>query len=148
MRNERTCACTSWYGLKYRGLNLCVTGLIQNRAKGTDYFGAFKESLLYTLIYHQVNVTLTVTQVRVIKLVICHAVLVLYYRQRTQRLAEYCQFLGVNSDLTHLCAEHESLYPDKVTYVKEFLEHLVIHLLILLIGADVITGDINLNTAG
>ena len=53
----------------------------------------------------------------------------------------------MNRDLTHLGTEHESLNSDKVTYVKEFLEHLVVHLLILLIGADVVTGDVDLDTA-
>ena len=48
--------------------------------------------------------------------------------------------------LTSLGPEHESLNADEIAYIKKFLEHLVVHLLVL-IRTDVITGDIDLDTA-
>ena len=52
----------------------------------------------------------------------------------------------MDGNLTHLCTENETTDADKVTYVQEFLEHYVVHILVLL-RADVIACHIDLNTA-
>ncbi len=52
----------------------------------------------------------------------------------------------MNGNLAHLGAEHKALYADKVAYVKKFLEHYIVQVLVLS-RAKVIAAYINLNTA-
>ena len=52
----------------------------------------------------------------------------------------------MNRDLTRLCLEDETFDTDEVTDVEEFLKDLVVHVLVL-VGADVVTGDIHLDSA-
>ena len=67
-------------------------------------------------------------------------------RQRLKALTQQFQRLGVNRDLTRLCLEDETFDADEVTDVEEFLKDLVVHVLVL-VGADVVTGDIHLDSA-
>ena len=57
-----------------------------------------------------------------------------------------CNLACVNGNLAHLGAEHKALYADKVAYVKKFLEHYIVQVLVLS-RAKVIAAYINLNTA-
>ena len=52
----------------------------------------------------------------------------------------------MHADLAHLCAEHHTLDTDEVANIEQALEHDVVHILVLL-GADVIAGDIHLDAA-
>ena len=52
----------------------------------------------------------------------------------------------MDGNLTHLRAEHETTDADEITDIQEFLEHHVVHILVL-IRADVIAGNIYLYAA-
>ena len=89
---------------------------------------------------------MAITQFRVFKLVVSDSVFVFYNRKRFDRLGQYGQFFSVDTDFTHLGSEYESFYTDKVTKVQQTFEHSVVHFFVF-IRADVITGDIHLDTA-
>ena len=84
MGNERTRTCTARYRLQDWGLNLSVAGFVQDGPEGADDLGTLKESLLDSVIDHQINISLAITQVGIIELVVCHSVLVLDNRQRAK----------------------------------------------------------------
>ena len=69
---------------------------------------------------------MTVAQLRVVELVVSHAVLVFHYGQRLKALREQRQLLCVHADLARLRAEHEALYAYEVANVEQLLEYLII----------------------
>ena len=154
--DERTGRCSTGNTLQGGGLYLGVTVLIEHVSQGPQYSGTLQESIFYSLINHQVNITLTVTQFGIIKLIVCHTVFVFDDRQRFQTLTQQGHLLGVYRYLTGLCAEHESFNADEVTDVKQSLEGGVVDRLSTLLlfccgislagGVDIVAGDIHLNS--
>ena len=115
VRDERTCACSAGNRLQDRSFHFRVSGFIENAAHCFHYGGTLQECFFYTVVYHQINITLAITEFGVFKRVISYAVLIFYDRQRFERLCEYSQFLGMNTDFAHLCAEHEAFDTYKIT---------------------------------
>ena len=130
MRDERTSRSTSGYLLQDRGLHLGITCLVKHLTHGAQDSSAFEERVLDTLVHHEVHVTLTVTLLRIIESVISHTIFVFYDRQRFQTLCQHGQFLRMNADFAHLCAENESLNADEIADIEQFLEYHIVHLLL------------------
>ena len=144
--NEWSCCSSAGNSLQSRGLDLGVTRVVKHLSHGLDYLSAFQEGFLHTRIDHEVNITLTVAQLRILKRVIGHAVLHLDYGQRFQRLAQQLQGLRMDADFARLGTEHVAMNTDEVTHVEQFLEHGVIQFLVLA-WAQIVTTHINLHTA-
>ena len=152
--DERTGRCSTGNTLQGGSLNLGVTVLVEHVSQCPQHSGTLQESIFYSLINHQVNITLTVTQFGIIKLIVCHTVFVFDDRQRFQTLTQQGHLLGVYRYLTGLCAEHESFNADEVTDVKQSLEGGVVDRLSTLLlfccgislagGVDIVAGDIHL----
>ena len=127
-------------------LHLGIAVAVENVAEGAGDDGALLERFLHAFVDHQVNITLTVAQLGIIELVVGHAVLVFHDGQGLQRLREQRDFLRMDGNLAHLRTEHEATDANEVTDIEQFLEHHVVHILVL-IRADVIAGNINLDAA-
>ncbi len=94
--HKRTSTRSSWYILQYRGINLCIASIIEDATQSTYYGGTLQECLFHTFVHHEVNITLTVAQLWVVKLIISHTILILHYRQWLERLTQKGQFLSVD----------------------------------------------------
>ena len=75
---------TAWYSLQHRCLHFQVPVRVEQLAHRLDYLRALAENLPYFGIDDQVNVTLTVSHLRISHGIIKHAVLLLHHRQRAQ----------------------------------------------------------------
>ena len=128
--DEWASGCATGYGLQHWGLHLGVTCLVKHLAHGAHDGSALEEHIFHAFVHHKVHIALAVALLRVVETIIGYAVLVFHDRQWLETLGEHSEFLSVYADLTHLGAEHEALDTDEVTYVEEFLEHHVIHLLL------------------
>ena len=62
----------------------------------------------------------------IIKLIVSHAILILYDRKRLERLGEESEFLSMNRNLTGLSAEDITLHTDEITDVEKLLEYIII----------------------
>ena len=144
--DEWTSGCSTGNALECRGLYLCVTSFVENLSQSTEYGSTLKEGILYAIIDDEVNVALTITQLWVIELVVCHAILVLHDWEWLQALGEQADFLGMNGNLTSLCTENETLHTDEVTDVEELLEYCIIKVFVL-VWTNLVTSYINLNSS-
>ena len=155
VRDERSCTCSACNSLQNRCLDLGVSGFVKHLAHSTQDSGALEERIFNAIVDHQIDITLTIALLGIVESVVCHTVLVLDDRQRTDTLGEHGQALGMHADLTHLGAEHKALNADKVADVQQFLEHGVVHLLFGRCrlfafgyrGLYIIAADIDLNTS-
>ena len=118
MRYERTSTRATGYSLQYRCLHLRISRLVKHLTHRPEDRRTLQEGVLHPLVHHQIDIPLTIPLLRIIEPVISHAVLVLNDRQRTNTLRQHGQLLRVHAYLAHLCPEHESLNPDKVTYIQ------------------------------
>ena len=80
--------CDEWAGGSTAGnrlecwcLNLSVSCLIEHAAYGADDCCTLQECVLDAIVYNQVNITLAVSQLRVVKFIVCHTILIFYDRQ-------------------------------------------------------------------
>ena len=146
MGDERTGAGTTGDRLQNRRLHLRISGLVEEVTHRTQHGGTLEERVLDAIVDDEVDITLTGAQLGIVELIIGHAILVFHDGQRFEALAEEFQALGMDTHLSGLCLKNEAFDADKVTDVKEFLEDLIIEVLVL-VGTDIITGDIDLNTA-
>ena len=83
MRDERTSTCTTCNLLEDRRLNLGEASLVKDLAHSAYYLGTLQEYILYTIVYNEVKITLTITKFRIVEAVVCHAILVFHDRKRT-----------------------------------------------------------------
>lgn len=95
---------------------------------------------------NEVNVALTGAHLGVIKLIVCHAILIFHDKLTARLLESNVRLLSVNGDFAGLCLENETTDADDITDVEQFLEGRVVHIFVLT-RADVVAGDINLDTA-
>ena len=146
MGHKRTCACATRDVLQYRSVNLGIACFVKNVSDGAYDCGTLQESLLHAFIHHEIHIALTVSQLRVIELVVCHTVLIFHDGQRLQRLAQQGNLLCMNRNLACLGSKNKTLDADEVTDVKKFLEYFVVKVLIFS-RTDLVTLNIHLNTA-
>ena len=144
--DKRTCRSATGDSLQCRSLHLCVASLIKHSAECADDSGTLEKCVLHAVVNDEVNVALTITKLRIVELVVCHAVLILNDRQRLEALRKEHEFLCMYRNLAGLCTEHEALHTDEVTDVEEFLEYCIIEFLVL-VGADLVASHVNLDTA-
>ena len=124
--DERAGAGSTGNLLENGRLDLRKSGLVEDTAHRAQYRGALLKGLLDAVVDHEVDVALTVAQLRVVELVVCHAVLILHDGQRLEALREHRQLLCMDGDFARLCAESISAHADEVADVHQFLEHLII----------------------
>ena len=146
MGDERTGTGTTGNRLQRGGLHLGVAGLVEHAAHGAYHRGTLQEGLLHTLVHHEVDIALAVAQFGVVELVVGHSVLVFYDGQGLEALRQQREALGMHADLARLGAEHESFDANEVANIEQALEDRVVEGLVV-IGADVVTGDIHLDAA-
>ena len=127
MRRERACRCSSGYRLQCRRLHFGISCVVEHAAQGAQHGGALQEGVLHALVYHEVDISLSVAQFGVVELVVSHAVLVFHYRQRFQALRQQGHFLSVYRYFARLRAEDEALYAHEVAYVEQSLERRVVY---------------------
>ncbi len=126
MGHKRTCRCSAGYRLQYGGLDLHVAGCVEVFAHGVVDLGALDEDLLDAVVDHEVDVAAAVAELGVVERVVGHTVFHFDDRKRAQRLAEHGDAAGMDCDLAHLGAEHESLHSDEVADVEKFLHYGVV----------------------
>ena len=146
MGDEWACRRSAGYVLQDRCLHLGVSVLVEELAHGAQHGGTLHERVFHAVVDDEVHVALAGAHLRVVELVVGHAVLVFHYRQRLEALREERQLLGVDGDLAGLCLEDETAYADDVANVEQLLEDHVVKVLVVL-GADVVTGDVDLYAA-
>ena len=137
---------TTGNALQGRSLYLCIASVVEYAAQSAQYGSTLQEGFLHAIVYDEVNIALTVTQLWIVELVVSYTILVLYDWEWLQALGEQAQFLGVNRNLASLCAEYETLYADEVTDVEEFLEYSIIKVLVL-VWTNLVAGDIDLDSS-
>ena len=86
MRDERTGGSTACNHLQGRRLNLSITSFIKHLAEGADDGSTLQESVLHTVVYHQVDIALAIAQLRIVEFIIGHTVLVFHDGQGFQTL--------------------------------------------------------------
>ena len=141
VRDERLCTCSAWDILQYRSLYLGIAAVVEELTHSTKNDGTLEEGILHTIVDDEVDVALTGPLLGVVELIVGHSVLIFDDRQRLKTLGEQLDILDVDGYFAHLSAEHIALHTDNVTDVEEFLEHLVVQVLILA-GAQIVTADI------
>ena len=132
--------------LQDRRLHLRKTCLIKDLAHRAENGGTLQERVLHTIVDNQIDITLTVSQFWVFKCIKHLTILLLHHRQRLQALGQHGERLGMHTDLACLSTEDKTLHANEVTQIQQLLEHHIVQVLVLL-WADVITGDIHLNPA-
>ena len=146
--DERTRRRTARNGLQDRGLHLQVATLVEEFTYRIGHAGPFYEGLLHVVVDHEVDVTLPVAHLCIAEGIVCLSVCVhLHDGHGLQRLGEQGQLFDHDGLLPHLGAEHLATDPDDVSYVEQFLEHLVVHDLVLA-RAKLVTIDVDLHPAG
>ena len=115
VRDERAGACSTGNRLQDRRFHFSVSGFIESVTQCFHYGGTLQECLFHTVVYHQVYITLAITEFGIFKRVVSYAVFIFYDRQRFDRLGKYGQFLGMDTDFAHLCTEHETFDTYEVT---------------------------------
>ena len=123
-----------------------VAGFVEDGAQGADGLGTLVERVLHLRIHNEVDVTTAVAQFGILKGVVDHAVLFFWRGERLEALGQHGDFASVYRDLAGLRAEHEALHANEVAEVEELFHHAVVERLVLF-GADVVAGDVDLNAA-
>ena len=137
---------TTGNALQGRSLYLCIASVVEYVAQSAEYGSTLQEGILHAIVYDEVNIALTVTQLRIVELVVSYTILVLHDWEWLQALGEQAQLLGVNRNLASLCTENETLYADEVTDVEELLEYSIIKVLVL-VWTNLVAGDIDLDSS-
>ena len=146
MRDERTRRSAAGDVLERGGFHFRVAGFVEDGTQGADGLGTFVERILHLRIHNEVDVTTAVAQFGILKGVVDHTVLFLGRGERLEALGQHGDFASVYRHLAGLRAEHEALHAHEVAEVEEFLHHAVVERLVLF-GADVVAGDVDLNAA-
>ena len=128
--DERTSRCATSDSLQHWCLHLGVTCLIEYLTHGADDGCTFEEDVFDALVYYQVHITLAVALLWVVEAVVCYTIFVFHDREWAERFSQHGEFLCVHTDLAHLGAEGKTFDTNKVTYIKQFLEDYVVHLLL------------------
>ena len=144
--HEWSCCGAAGDRLKHGCLHLEVATGVKELTHRLDYLRALAENLAHFGIDDQVNVTLAVAHFLVSHRIVQHPVLLLYYGQRAERLAEECQLLHMNGDFAHLGTECKTLHSDDVTNIQKLFKQGIVHCFILA-RAEVITAQIDLYAA-
>ena len=144
--DERTRRSTARDRLENRSLHFHVAVGVEILTHGVVHLCALDEYVFYTVVHHQVNVALAVAEFRVFECVVGYTVLHLYDRQRTQRLAEHLDALGMYGDFAHLGSEHKTFDAHKVADIEQFFEEHIVEVLVF-IRAKVVTTNVNLDSA-
>ena len=131
VRDERTCRGAARNRLKHRRLHLKIAVFVEEATYAVDGFCPLYENILNFVIYNEIDVAHTITQLRVVELVVFHTVFFLDNRQRTQTLAEHRHLLDVNGNLAHLGAESKTFYADEVADVEKTFENDIVHSFVL-----------------
>lgn len=137
---------TTGNALQGRSLYLCIASVVEYAAQSAQYGCTLQEGILHAIVYDEVNIALTVTQLWIVELVVSYTILVFHDWEWLQALGEQAQFLGVNRNLASLCTENETLYADEVTDVEELLEYSIIKVLVL-VWTNLVAGDIDLDSS-
>ncbi len=146
MGNERTGRSATRNRLQGRSFHLGISSLVERVTKGADDGRTLLESRLNAIVDHQVDITLTVAEFRVVELIVSDTIFILNNRKRFERLAEDCQFRNVDRDFAHLRTEDIALNTNEVADIEQTFENGVVHILVLA-RAEVVTADINLDTS-
>ena len=88
MSDKGARTCTSGNTLQCRGLHLGISSLVEHTAYGAYYCGTLKECILHSVVDNKVNISLSIAQFGVFKLVVCHSVLVFHDRQWLEALRQ------------------------------------------------------------
>lgn len=144
--DERTGTCSSGDRLQDGSLDFGITGFVEHGTHGRYYFGAFQECFLHTVVHDEVDIALAITQFGVFERVVGYSIFIFYDRQRLEAFGQYSQLFGMYADFAHLGTEYEAFDADKVAQVEQTFEHGVVHVFVF-IGADVIAGDVYLDTS-
>ena len=126
MSDEWSCRSATSNILKDRSIHLSVASAIEDGAHSADDISALEECFLHSVVYYEVHIALTVAEFWIIKLIVSHAILILYDRKRLERLGEESEFLSMNRNLTGLSAEDITLHTDEITDVEKLLEYIII----------------------
>ena len=118
---------------KHRCLDFHEAAVIQEPADLADDLRALHEGVAHLGVHDQIQISLTVADVRVLKTMEL-------LRQRNQVLGQECQLVRMDGDLSHLRAEYKSFHADDVSDV-----HLFEGLVRLL--PEAVTRDINLDVS-
>ena len=126
MSDERSCRCTAGYHLQRRGFHFSISGLVKDSAQRTQHGGTLQEGVFHTVVHHQIYISLSVSELRIVEPVIDHAVLVFHDGQRFERFRQQSQLFGMDGNLAHLCAEHEAAHTDEVADVQQLLKYRIV----------------------
>ena len=126
MCNERACGCSSGDRLQDRSFYFYITFRVEVLTHRIVHFGTFQEDFFYTVVDNQVYITLAVAEFGIVKLIVSYTVLVFHDRQRTDRFRQHGQFLCMDGNFSHLCAEYETFDTDKVAQVEQTFEYYIV----------------------
>ena len=146
VRHEGARRSTAGNVLERGGFHFRVARFVEDGTEGADGLGTLVERVLHLRIDDQIDVTTAVAQFGILKGVVDHAVLFLGGGERLEALGQHRNFASVYRDLAGLRAEHEALHAHEVAEVEELFHHAVVERLVLF-GADVVAGDVDLNAA-
>ena len=146
VRDERTRRSTAGDVLECGGFHFRVARLVEDGAEGADGLGTLVERVLHLRIDDEVDVTTAVAQFGILKGVVDHTVLFLGRGKRLEALGQHRDFASVYRHLAGLRAEHKALHAHEVAEVEELFHHAVVERLVLF-GADIVAGDVDLNAA-
>ena len=75
---------------------------------------------------NQVNITLSVSELRIREGIKYLSILLLYYRENSQRFAQDSHLFCMHRYLSGLGNKYKTFYTDNVTYIEKFLEYSVV----------------------
>ena len=128
--DEWLCACSARNILKDRSLDLGIAAVVEELTHSAQNGSTLQECVLDAIVDDKVDIALTGTLLWIVELVISNTILILHDRQWLKALRQKLYALDMNRNLSHLCAEDISLDANNIADVQEFLEHLIIHILI------------------
>ena len=79
---------TTGNALQGRSLYLCIASVVEYVAQSAQYGCTLQEGILHAIVYDEVNIALTVTQLRIVELVVSYTILVLHDWEWLQALGE------------------------------------------------------------
>ena len=146
MSDEWLGTCTTGNTLQNRCLYFRISVSVEKLAHGAQNSGTLEKGVFYTVIDDKINITLTGTLLRIIKLIISDTIFIFHDGKGLQTLAEKCYFLSMYRYFTGLCLEYKTFYADNITNIKQFLKYFVIKILIF-VRANIIAGYIYLDSS-
>ena len=133
MRLKRSCRRPSGIAHQHRSLHLHKSLTIQETADAAENFRTFDKRVLHFRIHNQIDITLTVSGVRVCKTVI-------FFRQNLQALGQKRYFLGMNGNFSRFRRKHFAFDSQNITYII-FLK------IFITVLADIVPCHVRLNTS-